>query len=84
MRKYEIKIELKDSIINREKNENKGMEEKACKQEKREDVAAVIEESKDIIKTTKTKHLDCTPSKVKKFKKFRESMMFVNMVKDHH
>lgn len=68
MRKYEIKIELKDSIINKEKNENKGMEEKACKQEKREDVAAVIEESKDIIKTTKTKHLDCTPSKVKNLK----------------
>ena len=39
------------------------MEEKACKHEKREGVAAVIEESKDIIKTTKAKHLDCTPAR---------------------
>ena len=44
MRKYEIKIELEDSIISGEKHENRGMDEKACENEICEDAVAVIGE----------------------------------------
>ena len=40
--KYKLKIELRDLIINGKKYENKGMEEKACKNEKYQDAASVI------------------------------------------
>ena len=74
MRKYEIKIELEDSIISGEKHENRGMEGKACENEICEDEAAVIGEFIIWIAFQQGKN----------FNKFKESKKFVNMVKDHH
>ena len=54
--KVKIKKELEDSIINGERHEKKGLEEKASKVKNNEDAAAVIREFDKNIKNKKKKH----------------------------
>ena len=80
--KHGIKKDIKDSIIICEKYKNKDIKEEACKADKCDDAAVLIQEFEGIIKTKKMNIVLIAYQQGKIFQKFNKRQKFANMLKD--
>ena len=74
----EIKQQLIDSFINSDKMETEELNEKADKVEKSKDVAIIVKEYKEIIRTTIKNTVRTAYHERKVFKKFKEGVSLSN------
>ena len=82
LRKEEIKKQLIDSIINNDIIETEELNEKADKAEKPVDVAEIIKQYEDIIRTKKENTTSIVYHQGKCFKRFKGKEKFIKLVSE--